>query len=85
MLVLHNSAEGLPECLASIAPAVERGFAEVLAVDNASPDNSADLVRSVLPMARVLHSESNLLFAGGARTLRGSTSPDATGCFSIPT
>jgi N-acetylglucosaminyl-diphospho-decaprenol L-rhamnosyltransferase len=64
-VVLHNSADRLRECLEPLRASVESGFAEVIAVDNASPDDSASIVRSVLPSARVVVSDVNRGFAGG--------------------
>jgi GT2 family glycosyltransferase len=64
-IVLHNSADGLESCLRAIAPAVGDGFAEVIAVDNASPDGSAAILARELPHARILASAENLGFARG--------------------
>ena len=73
-VVLHNSAEHLPDCLTSIAPAVRAGWAELIALDNASPDHGAAIVRSQLPEATVIAAERNLGFAAGAnRALRQAT------------
>ena len=73
-VVLHNSAEHLEPCLASIAPAVRAGWAELIAVDNASPDQSAAVVRAQLPEATVITTDRNLGFAAGANcALRKAT------------
>jgi N-acetylglucosaminyl-diphospho-decaprenol L-rhamnosyltransferase len=73
-VVLHNSAEHLEACLASIAPAVRAGWAELIAVDNASPDRSAAIVHERLPEATVITTDRNLGFAAGAnRALRQAT------------
>jgi GT2 family glycosyltransferase len=66
VLVLHNSAGTLSRCLRSIETDVREGFAEVIAVDNASPDESARLVSELLPEATLIRSDANRLFAGGA-------------------
>jgi hypothetical protein len=63
--VLYNSAQGLRECLESVRPAVLSGFAQHIIVDNASPDNSVEIVKEVLPEARLLDAGKNLGFAGG--------------------
>jgi N-acetylglucosaminyl-diphospho-decaprenol L-rhamnosyltransferase len=64
-LVLYESADVVAACLASIREDVDAGFAEVIAVDNASPDDSADIVARELPSARIVRSESNRGFAAG--------------------
>ena len=65
-IVLHNSAEALPSCLRSVRPAVEAGWAEVIAVDNASPDDGGAVLQRELPRAQVLRLERNRGFAAGA-------------------
>ena len=65
-MVLHNSSEELLDCLRSIRPAIDAGWAELIAVDNASPDGSAEIVRDELPQTRLLSLETNRGFAAGA-------------------
>ena len=65
VIVLHNSAGELVDCLRSVGPAIEAGWAELIAVNNASPDRSAEIVRRVLPRARLLTLEENRGFAAG--------------------
>jgi len=65
VIVLHNSADELVDCLRSVGPAIEAGWAELIAVDNASPDRSAEIVRSQLPQARLLSLDQNRGFAAG--------------------
>ena len=85
-LLVWNALPGLRDCLRSIEPEVETGFAEVIAVDNASPDQSADAVEELLPQAKVIRTEANLGFAGGVNQswphVRGRywllLNPDAT-------
>lgn len=66
VIVLHNSADELVDCLRSIGSAIEAGWAELIAVDNASPDRSAEIVRDDAPRARLLTLEENRGFAAGA-------------------
>ena len=65
-IVLHNSVEALPACLRSVHAAVEDGWAELIAVDNASPDDSGAVVQGEFPRARIVKLESNRGFAAGA-------------------
>jgi N-acetylglucosaminyl-diphospho-decaprenol L-rhamnosyltransferase len=65
-IVLYNSEDLLAPCLGAIRPELESGFAELVAVDNASPDHSAAVLTSEAPQARLVRSERNLGFAGGA-------------------
>lgn len=64
-VVAFNSAQCLPECLRSIRGDVECGLAEVVVVDNASPDNSAQIVERDFPEASLIRSETNRKYAGG--------------------
>jgi GT2 family glycosyltransferase len=64
-LLVWNALPGLHDCLRSIEPEVESGFAEVIAVDNASPDESAEVVEQFLPQAKMIRTEENLGFGGG--------------------
>jgi GT2 family glycosyltransferase len=64
-VVLYNSASCLRETLVSVRDDVSSGFAELLVVDNASPDNSAEIVEREFPEARLIKSDSNRKFAGG--------------------
>jgi len=65
VVVLYDSETELPECLDSIKPAVESGWAEAILVDNASPDDSAALARLMLPGAQLLEQAENRGFAAG--------------------
>ena len=65
VVVSYNSARDLPACLDSVAASTptSAGSVEVVVVDNASSDGSADLVRSRYPGARVVDAGANLGFA----------------------
>jgi GT2 family glycosyltransferase len=63
--VLYNSADGIRECLRSIRGEVDVGVAELVAVDNASPDDSASIVRAECPGAQVVEMDHNRGFAAG--------------------
>lgn len=65
VVVLYNSAGELVDCLRSVRPAIEAGWAELIAVDNASPDRSAEILRRELPEARLLTLAQNRGFAAG--------------------
>ncbi len=64
-VVAYNSEDTLADCLGSVLPAVRSGRAELIVVDNASPDGSADLVARAFPQARLVRSTTNRGFAGG--------------------
>jgi N-acetylglucosaminyl-diphospho-decaprenol L-rhamnosyltransferase len=64
-IVLYNSGGPLGECLRSIRPELETGFAELIAVDNASPDESVPILRAELPGAQVVEMDGNRGFAAG--------------------
>jgi N-acetylglucosaminyl-diphospho-decaprenol L-rhamnosyltransferase len=70
-VVLYASEAVLRPALDAIAADVREGRAALVAVDNASPDGSADLVREVLPEATVIALQRNLGFAGGANRALG--------------
>ena len=64
-LVLYNTADFVRDCLLSIRDEVLSGFAELVIVDNASPDNSAEIIEREFPEARLIRSATNRGFAGG--------------------
>jgi GT2 family glycosyltransferase len=65
VIVSYNSAAELPATLERLHAELEAGD-EVVVVDNASTDGSADLVRRVAPWARLVETGANLGFAGGS-------------------
>lgn len=73
-IVLYNSANGLDHCLRSVRDEVEVGWAEAIAVDNASPDDSAEIVRRELPGATLLSLDDNRGFAAGANAAMAAAS-----------
>jgi GT2 family glycosyltransferase len=64
VLIVHNGAAWLRQCLAGIAGQTHRRLG-VLAVDTASTDGSADLLEAALGAHRVIRSARNVGFAGG--------------------
>jgi glycosyltransferase involved in cell wall biosynthesis len=52
----------LARCLNSIAPQLNES-SEVIVVDNASEDNSRDLVKNMFPWAKLIANTRNLDFA----------------------
>jgi N-acetylglucosaminyl-diphospho-decaprenol L-rhamnosyltransferase len=63
--VLYNSVNCLRDCFSSVESDVESGLAELMTVDNASPDNSAEIVKKEFPFAQLIVSKENRGFAGG--------------------
>jgi N-acetylglucosaminyl-diphospho-decaprenol L-rhamnosyltransferase len=64
-IVLYNSAETLPDCVRSIRGELDNGFAELIAVDNASPDGAVAVLRAEFPAAQVVEMDGNRGFAAG--------------------
>lgn len=60
----YNGARYLEACLTSLNRQTQFP-AEVILVDNASRDNSLEVVRRIAPRARILEQKQNLGFAGG--------------------
>lgn len=64
-IVNWNTRDHLVRCLESLRVACQGLDAEVLVVDNASLDGSADTVRRSFPEVRLFDLDENLGFAGG--------------------
>ncbi len=64
-IVNWNTRDYLRECLRSIAATVGDLEHEVIVVDNASPDGSADMVKAEFPAVTLMANEENLKYAGG--------------------
>jgi GT2 family glycosyltransferase len=60
-----NTVDDLRACLASLRAAQDEGPFEVVVVDNASEDHSAEMVRDEFPEFVLIHSHVNLGFTGG--------------------
>jgi hypothetical protein len=74
VIVSWNTRELLLDALSSALPLSVPG--ELIVVDNASADGSADAVEARFPEARVIRNESNLGFAGGVNVgLRAARAP----------
>ncbi len=68
IIVSYNVRELLHACLTSLFADIARTpdlDAQVLVVDNASADGSADMVAEAFPQVELIASEENLGFAGG--------------------
>lgn len=66
VVLTYQSARFVDGCFGSLRRMDRAGLeVEVLAVDNASPDGTAGLVRERFPEVRVVETGSNLGFAGG--------------------
>lgn len=73
VVVTHESAQHLPGLATSLLPQLEDGD-ELVIVDNASADGTAERARSLLPAATVIETGGNLGFAGGCHTGAEATS-----------
>jgi GT2 family glycosyltransferase len=63
VIVSWNARDYLTQCLESLTPAVCRYPMEIIVVDNASSDGSAELVENNFPHARPIRNPANLGFA----------------------
>lgn len=66
MVVSWNGAHLLPDCLDSLLAQTVASDLEVVVVDNASEDATAEMLADRYPGVIVVSSETNLGFAGGA-------------------
>jgi GT2 family glycosyltransferase len=60
-----NGAEVILDCPRAVYVHSGDHLLEVIAVDNASPDESARLIRHHIPLVTLLHQPIHLGFAGG--------------------
>lgn len=65
VIVNWNTQALLHDCLHSVCEGLGSLRAEIIVVDNASSDGSADMVRMGFPAVELLESKKNLGFAGG--------------------
>jgi hypothetical protein len=63
IIVSYNTRDDLRRCLTALRQSTIR--AEVIVVDNASSDGSAEMVRHEFPEVKLLESERNLYFCAG--------------------
>jgi GT2 family glycosyltransferase len=66
VVVSWNGAHLLPECLDSLEAQTVRDRLEVVVVDNASTDGTAELLATRYPAVHVVTARKNLGFSGGA-------------------
>jgi GT2 family glycosyltransferase len=65
VIVGWNARHYLELCLDSLAKAPPRRQMEVLVIDNASTDNSAEMIEAKFPWVKLIRSKENLGFAKG--------------------
>jgi len=65
LIVTFHSRGHIEACLRSLAPALDGVASEMLVIDNASADGTAELVRASFPDVRVLALSENRGFAAG--------------------
>ena len=66
IVVTHVGTDRLQDGLASLAPYSKNAEVEVILVDNGAPDDCAETAAQEYPWARVVRSDRNLGFSGGA-------------------
>jgi GT2 family glycosyltransferase len=64
IIVTYNAAEFITDCLISIREQSYHGF-ETIIVDNASKDNTVEIIEKYFPWVILIKSLNNLGFAGG--------------------
>ena len=64
VLVNYNGAKFLERCLSSLTAETYPSF-EIILVDNASTDDSRNLIKHKFAQVKVLRSETNVGFAAG--------------------
>jgi len=65
VILSWNTSDLLAACLRAIERHPFRGHREVIVVDNASSDRSADRVAAEFPSVRLIRSDANLGYSGG--------------------
>ncbi len=76
VVVTYRSARTIENCLRALRRCREAGLCEVVVVDNASPDNTRELLRPHEEWARVIDAGSNLGFGRGCnRGLAEASTP----------
>jgi hypothetical protein len=65
VIVAWNAKDYLELCLDSLGAAPPRRSSEVIVIDNASVDGTADMVQAKFPHVKLIRSEENLGFAKG--------------------
>lgn len=76
LLVTYRCREAVAACLASIAAASRGVDYDVVLVDNASDDGTAEMVRSEFPSVRLVASPENLGFAAGVNRAAAEASAE---------
>ncbi|MCH8274441.1 MAG: glycosyltransferase family 2 protein [Armatimonadetes bacterium] len=76
LIVNWNTKEHLRRCLASIREHAPSEPWEVIVVDNASPDGSADLVKDEFPWVRLIACMKNIGYAAGNNRAFGAAEGD---------
>jgi N-acetylglucosaminyl-diphospho-decaprenol L-rhamnosyltransferase len=74
-VVSWNTRDLLARCLRSLAPEQQAGRADVWVVDNASSDDSADMVASEFPWVSLVASPDNLGFGPAVNAVARRASP----------
>ena len=72
LIVSYNTRELLRGCLNSLYRVRDEVDLEIIVVDNASTDNSGELIRTEFPEARLIQSDDNIGFASGVNLARES-------------
>ena len=75
IIVVYNTKEILRDCLKNLA-GYQYPWKEVIVVDNASVDNSADMVAEEFPWVKLIRAENKGLAAGYNLGIKNADNPD---------
>ena len=65
IILNYNGGEDTVKCLTSLSEAKILDQAKIIIVDNASTDNSVELIKKNFPSIKIIQNKKNLGFAGG--------------------
>ena len=65
VILSYNKSKLTTECLESIYTHIPRNEVEVIVVDNASSDDSVEIIKKKFPQVKLIQNDRNAGFAGG--------------------
>jgi len=77
LIVSYNVSALLKNCILTILPQLEAND-EIIVVDNASVDGSADMIKNQFPTVKLINAQKNIGFSGGNNLALNSIKGDFT-------